>query len=97
MSARSARSTKLSACRRRSSDTIGGWLFTVETTVTRLPCALHGLHQLPEIAVAREQHHVVGMLGHLQHVDGDLDVHVAAEALAPVPSTYSRAALVTSR
>ena len=37
ISDRSARSTKLSACRRRSSEAIGGCDFTVETTVTRAP------------------------------------------------------------
>jgi hypothetical protein len=44
--------------------------------------ALHGLDQGAEVAVAREQHQVIDGLGHLQHVDGDLDVHVAAPALA---------------
>lgn len=96
MSARSARSTKLSAWRRRSSEAIGGCDLTVETTVTR-DATLHGFDQDPEVAVAGEQHQMVGVGGHLHHVDGDLDVHVAAPALAPWASVYSRAGLVTSR
>src|SRR5580704_14324963 len=44
--------------------------------------ALHGLDQAAEIAVAREQDHVVEVLGHLEHVYGKLDVHVALDLAA---------------
>ena len=44
--------------------------------------ALHGLDQPAEVAVAGEQDHMVQMLGHLQDVDGELDVHVALDLAA---------------
>ena len=44
--------------------------------------ALHRLDQAAEVAVAGEQDHVVKVLGHLQHVDGELDVHVALDLAA---------------
>jgi hypothetical protein len=51
----------------------------VDTTDTRTPAALHGLHQRAEVAVAGEQHHVVEVRGQLQRVDRQLDVHVALD------------------
>ncbi len=43
---------------------------------------LHRLYQRPEVAVAREQDHVVDVRCELQGVDRELDVHVALD-LAP--------------
>ena len=43
---------------------------------------LHRLDQRAEVAVAREQHHVVDRAGDLHGIDGKLDVHVALD-LAP--------------
>ena len=44
--------------------------------------ALHRLDQRAEIAVAREQHHVVEMGREFERVDRELDIHVALD-LAP--------------
>lgn len=52
----------------------------VETTVTRTP--LHRLDQRAEVAVAREQHHVVDRPCDFHGIDRELDVHVALD-LAP--------------
>jgi hypothetical protein len=41
------------------------------------PVTLHGLDQCAEIAVAREKHHMIDMLGDLHGIDGEFDVHVA--------------------
>jgi hypothetical protein len=38
---------------------------------------LHGPDQCAEIAVAREEHHMIDMLGELHGIDGEFDVHVA--------------------
>ena len=41
--------------------------------------ALHRFDQPPEVAVAGEEHDMIELFGHLQHVDGQLDVHVALD------------------
>ena len=46
------------------------------------PAALHRLDQRAEIAVAREQHHVVDVAGEFHGVDGELDIHVAFDLAA---------------
>ena len=43
------------------------------------PLALHGLDQAAEVAVTGEQHDVIEVFGHLQDIDGQLDVHVALD------------------
>jgi hypothetical protein len=42
----------------------------------------HRLDQRAEIAVAREQHHVVDVAGKFHGVDGELDIHVAFDLAA---------------
>ena len=71
-----------SACRRSSSATIGGWVEIVDTTEHAHAAALHRLDERAEVAVAREQHHVVDEGRELERVDRELDVHVALD-LAP--------------
>ena len=44
--------------------------------------ALNGLDQGAEVAVTREQHHLVDVLGELHGVHGELDVHVALDLAA---------------
>ncbi len=44
--------------------------------------ALHSLDQRAEVAVAGEQDEMIDVLGHLHHVDGEFDIHVALD-LAP--------------
>ena len=66
-----------SAWRRNSSATIGGCVEIVETTATRTPLRWIELDERAEVAVPREKHHEVEVVGHLHRVDRELDVHVA--------------------
>ena len=78
----STRSMNWSACRRRSSATIGGRVESVEMTMTRLP-GLDSVDQRAEIAVTGEQHHLIDIPSELHDVDRELDIHVALDLAAP--------------
>ena len=43
---------------------------------------LHRLDQRAEVAVAREQHHLIDMLGEFHGIDGKFDVHIALHLAA---------------
>ena len=74
---------KASVWRRSSSATIEGEVRSVETTLTRTPSRWTASISRRKIAVAREQDDVVDLPGHLHHVDGDLDIHVALDLPPP--------------
>ena len=46
----------------------------------RIVLTLDRFDEAAKIAIAREQHGVVEPRGHLHHVDGDLDIHIALHA-----------------
>src|SRR5581483_6454465 len=43
------------------------------------PLPLNRLDQRAEVAVAREEHQMIDVLGHLHGVDGELNVHIALD------------------
>ena len=77
----STMSRKMSAWRRNSSATIGGWVEIVETTVTRTPCAAR-----PRPASGNRRRRRTAPCGRcagdLHGVDRKLDVHVALDLAA---------------
>ena len=66
-----------SACRRSSSATIGRLRRYRRHHRNPDALALNGLHKRAEVAVSREQHQEIDVLGHLHCVDRKFDVHVA--------------------
>ena len=93
---RSSSSMKLSAWRRSSSATIGGWVRMVETTLTRRPFFCTASTSRRKSPSPEKMHDVIHDVGQLHHVDGELDVHVAFDARRPWLSVNSLSGLVTT-
>jgi hypothetical protein len=72
----------MSAWRRNSSATIGGWVEMVETTVTRTPLRWSASTSERKSPSPEKQHDVIDERRDLHRVDRKLDVHVALDLAA---------------
>ena len=73
---------KTSACRRSSSATMGGWLASVETTVTRTPRRCTASTSERKSPSAREQHDLIDVLGEFHGIHGEFHIHAAPHLAA---------------